>query len=155
MDANPTMAVVEMRTPISKNTYYFTKNQIFRLESYSNLVYCFLLLCTLLLIYESFNGASYVSVLASCAIIGSILAFMMLWVYPKERRMPKFSHAEVIREPAVRKIQWKSISKIRMEERQLVFFEDGNQKKGHLRGNPQDAAKLFKSELGRSFTQSK
>ena len=80
MNPPPDMVVVERNTPISKNTYYFTKNHIFRLESYSNLVYYFLLLCTMLLIFDSFNGANFVSVFAGCAIIVFILAFMLLWV---------------------------------------------------------------------------
>ena len=69
--------------------------------------------------------------------------------------MSKFSLAEITKEPSVGKVSWKGISKMRMNNRRIVFLEDANPKEGMVRGNPEEAARFFKSKLRRSFTQSK
>lgn len=117
------MVIVERSTYISKEAYYFTKNGIFRLEGYSNLVSYFLLLCLALLAFRAFEGQVTTSIIIAVAIVLLIFAFMILWVYPKERRISEFSLAEIRHESSAKNIPWKSISKATLRRRKLTFWE--------------------------------
>jgi hypothetical protein len=149
MDKTPKVVIVESAAPASKVVYYFTNQGVFKLEAYSKMLSYFLALCLILLILKYFEGFPIAAIGIGIGMIAFLFAFMILWVYPKERRISQFSLSELKSESSAKKIQWKSISNLKISHGKIAFMENSLMRKGRIIGDPKAAAIFFRSKVGK------
>jgi len=155
MKAMQKMIVAENSTIMSTSAYYFTSEGILRLESYAKPVTYSMSIFVVILVARLIEGQSIMPILAADAIILIVCIFMMLWVYPKETRLPKFSYNEIKQEGSLKRTKWSEISSMEIKGQNVIFHRGSIRYSGKLKGSKPEAARFFKSMLGRKFKQSK
>ncbi len=141
--------VAENNALLYKSSYFFTDEGILKLSSYSRLVNYFMVVSALILIERYLQGANQFSILVVGVLIAAIFAFMVLWVYPEERRMSQFSMKEVKHERGLCIIGWSDISDMKVKGNKISFIWRGAQQKGNLKGSGKEASKFISKKLGK------